>query len=112
MPFYDYFCPKNKQTIEVKHEISIKLKTWGELCELSKTDPGITPLNSPVERLISAPEVSTPTTNSKLKELGFTKLVKRDQGVYENVTSTNKENKIVKTNDPKTYPDFKKKGLD
>ena len=110
MPFYDYYCPANKQTIEVRHEIGKKLKTWQEVCALAGVRPGKTPLNSPVERLIAAPEVTTPTGNSKLKELGFSKLVKKDNGVYENVTATGKDKKIVKTNDPSSFP--RKKGID
>jgi len=110
MPFYDYYCPANKKTIEVRHEIGKKLKTWQELCQLAGIGPGKTPLKSPVERLIAAPEVATPTSNSKLKELGFSKLVKKDNGVYENVTATGKDKKIVKTNDPSSFP--QKKGID
>jgi len=110
MPFYDYYCPANKKTVEVRHTIGIKLKTWEELCRIAGIKPGKTPLASPVERLISAPEVATPTSNSRLKELGFSKLVKKDNGVYENVTATSKEKRIVKTNDPASFPT--KKGSD
>ena len=35
----------------------------------------------PVRRLISLVGISTPKTNSELRDLGFTKLVKRDDGV-------------------------------
>ena len=112
MSFLDYYCPANKQTVEVRHKISKKLKTWGEVCKTAKIDPGDTPQDSPVERLISSPEVSTPMSNSKLKDLGFSKLVKKDKGVYENVTANGKEKRIVKTDDPSTFPDFKKKGMD
>jgi predicted nucleic acid-binding Zn ribbon protein len=41
----------------------------------------------PVRKLISRINISTPKTNSELRDLGFTKLVKRDDGVYENVTA-------------------------
>jgi len=112
MPFFDYYCPLNKRTVEVRHEISRKCHSWGEVCQLAGIDLGDTPPESPVERLISAPEVSTPMSNSKLKELGFSKLVKKDKGVYENQTAEGKESKLVKMNDPSTFPDFKKKGLD
>jgi len=112
MSFYDYYCPANKRTVEVRHAISKKLRTWGEVVKAAGIEAGQTPLDSPVERLISAPSVSTPMSNSKLKELGFSKLVKRDKGIYENVTAEGKEKRIVKTNDPSTFPDLKKKGLD
>jgi len=42
----------------------------------------------PVERLLSSFSVKTSLlSNSNLKEHGFTKLVRRDKGVYENVTA-------------------------
>ena len=44
-----------------------------------------------VKRLISIFSVNTPKTNSDLKSHGFTKLVRRDDGVYENVTASGKE---------------------
>ena len=40
----------------------------------------------PVKRVLSLVAVNTPKTASDLKNLGFTKLVRRDNGVYENVT--------------------------
>jgi len=112
MSFYDYYCPANKRTVEVRHGIKEKLKTWGDVCKKAGIEPGNTPAQSPVERLISSPGVSTPMGNSKLKEIGFSKLVKKDKGVYENMTARAKEKRIVKTNDPSTFPDFKKRGLD
>ena len=99
MSFYDYYCPANKRTVEVRHEIGKKLKTWGELCQLADMDPGKTSLDSPVKRMISTPQVSAPAGDAKLKELGFTKLVRRDKGVYENVTAKKKEKRIIKADD-------------
>jgi len=63
----------------------------------------------PVRRLISLVAVSTPKTASDLKNLGFTKLVKRDTGVYENVTATGKESRIWDASKPETMPDLKSK---
>ena len=40
-----------------------------------------------VRRVFSRVFVNTPRTNSELKGMGFTKLVRRDKGVYENVTA-------------------------
>lgn len=51
MPSYDYFCESNNQVIEVKHAISEKLTTWGEVCECAGIDMGETPAHAPVERL-------------------------------------------------------------
>lgn len=47
-------------------------------------------------------------SNTDLKDMGFTKLVKRDKGVYENVTSRDGESRIVKAGRPETLPDLKK----
>ena len=109
MPFFDYYCPFADLTIEVKHSIKVKLTTWKELCECAGYDLGVIPANAEVHKLIAAPEVSTPTGNSRLKELGFTKLVRKDKGVYENVTATGGEKKIVSADDPSSMPHIKKK---
>lgn len=58
----------------------------------------------PVKRLISAPIIRSPKTNAEVRDTGFTKLVRRDSGVYENVTPRKGESKIVKLNDQSTYP--------
>lgn len=62
-----------------------------------------------VKRLISLVGISTPKTNADLKNLGFTKLVKRDNGVYENVTATGNESKIWDSRKPGTMPNLKGK---
>ena len=62
----------------------------------------------PVRRLISRTFVSSPTSNSELRDLGFTKLVKRDSGVYENVTKRKGESKYMESGKPETMPDIKK----
>jgi predicted nucleic acid-binding Zn ribbon protein len=63
----------------------------------------------PVRRLISLCAVSTPKTDTDLKSHGFTKLVRRDHGVYENVTATGKESRIWDVSKPETMPDLKSK---
>ncbi len=60
----------------------------------------------PVRRLISLVGISTPKTNSELKDLGFTKLVKRDDGVYENVTARNGESRYMRRGQPETMPNL------
>ena len=55
MPFYQYFCEKNQLTVEVKHPVSQRLKTWGEVCECGRINPGDISLDSSVVRLISKP---------------------------------------------------------
>lgn len=63
----------------------------------------------PVHRLISRTYVSTPQGNSDLKSMGFTKLVKRDTGVYENVTALDGESRYMEAGKPETMPNLKKK---
>jgi len=57
MPTYDYHCTENGRVIEVKHPISEKLTTWGEVCSRAGVDLDATPANSPVERLITGGQV-------------------------------------------------------
>lgn len=54
MPTYEYYCPSNRQTLEVMHGMSRTVATWGELCELADAGPGKTPSDAPVEKLLSA----------------------------------------------------------
>ncbi|MGD9331449.1 MAG: zinc ribbon domain-containing protein [Desulfobacterales bacterium] len=61
-----------------------------------------------VKKLISRSNISTPRSNAELKDLGFTKLVKRDQGVYENVTARDKDSRYVVRDKPETLPDLSK----
>lgn len=62
----------------------------------------------PVRKLISRINISTPKTNSELRDLGFTKLVKRDDGVYENVTARKGDSRLVIRDKPETLPNLKK----
>ena len=61
-----------------------------------------------VRRLISLVGISSPKTNSELRDLGFTKLVKRDDGVYENVTARKGESRYMERGKPETMPDLSK----
>lgn len=109
LPNYDYECSTNGLVVEVYHGIHQKITTWGELCEISGHPLGDTPANTAVKKVITAPGLSFPKTKSALKNMGFTKLVKRDKGVYENITATGNESRYVKADQPNTFPDFKKK---
>lgn len=62
----------------------------------------------PAKRIISRTHISTPKTNRELRDLGFTKLVRRDDGVYENVTARDGESKVMLRDKPETYPNLKK----
>ena len=57
MPSYDYRCDANGQVVEVKHHISERISTWGELCALAGMNPGDTPSDTPVTRLITGGQV-------------------------------------------------------
>ncbi len=63
----------------------------------------------PIQRLIPRVYVSTPTTDSELKSMGFTKLVRRDQGIYENVTALDGESRVMEAGKPETLPNLKKR---
>ena len=52
----------------------------------------------PVQRLYSAPNVHSPVADSTLRNAGFSKLVRREKGVYENVTAQDSEKRIVSFN--------------
>ena len=62
----------------------------------------------PVGKVVSRININTPRGNSDLKDLGFTKLVKRDDGVYENVTARNGDSRYMVRGKPETVPDLKK----
>jgi putative FmdB family regulatory protein len=63
---------------------------------------------APVRKLISRTNLNTPKTNTELRDLGFTKLVKRETGVYENVTARGNDSKFVYRDKPETLPNLKK----
>jgi hypothetical protein len=110
MPRYDYLCKANGQVVEVTHSISEKMKNWGEVCELASLELGDLSADEPVEKIIlTAPMANTPIGDAGIKDLGFTKLVKRDDGVYENVTRTGTESRYAVAGDPSTMPHLSKK---
>jgi len=55
MPYYEYRCASNGQTLEVRHGMDERLTNWGELALRAGADAGDTPADAPVERLMSAP---------------------------------------------------------
>lgn len=61
-----------------------------------------------IRKLISRFGISTPKSNRELRDLGFTKLVKRDDGVYENVTARDGESRVMERGKPETVPDLSK----
>ncbi len=110
MPVYTYYCDANGKTVEVNHTLQVKLKTWGELCYVGQISLGDTDPSALVERVMKkAPGVAVQTFNSELKNEGFTKLVKRDDGVYENVTAIDGEKRFMKSGDKESIPHLHKK---
>ena len=95
MPVYEYEhsgegCPSRGKAFEVEQNINAESLSVCPSC------------GSPVKRLIPLVHVSTPVTDSKYKEMGFTKLVRRDEGVYENVTGTDGQSRYVERDKPET----------
>ena len=110
MPRYDYHCDANGRTVEVVHTIARVAKTWGDICVLAGIDAGDTDADAPVRKIfITAPMANTPAGNSELKNLGFTKLEKRYDGTYENVTRTGTEKRFLDPKDPSSLPHLHKK---
>ena len=64
--------------------------------------------SGPVHKIISRINISCPKTNSELRDLGFTKLVKRDDGVYENMTSRDGDSRYIVKGKPETIPNLGK----
>ena len=100
MPIYEYEhleepCSQ-RRVFDIKQSINDKSLTKCPHCA------------GPVRKLISRINISTPKTNSELRDLGFTKLVKRDNGVYENVTARDGDSRIVLRDKPETLPNLKK----
>ena len=62
----------------------------------------------PVERALSASSIRTKKFNCELKDLGFSKLVRVDDGIFENVTRRHGEEKYIDRRRPETFPDLKK----
>lgn len=110
MPVYYYYCAENDKTVEVEHTLRAKLSTWGEVCFVAQAPLGDTDPMAPVERLVkSPPNIASTASNSELKSHGFTKLVRRDDGVYENVTATGDESRYMKRGEKDSVPHFHKK---
>jgi hypothetical protein len=53
MPTYDYRCQADGQVYEVKHPMSVRLSTWGELRQWAPLDGGDISDDTPVTRVLS-----------------------------------------------------------
>jgi len=113
MPSYDYFCDANGRTVEVSHPMDRELRIWGEVCYAARIPLGDTDPVAPVRRVITrAPASVVRTSDGELRNAGFTKLVKRDQGVYENVTAIEGEQRYMRAGDDRSLPHIHRKVRD
>lgn len=56
MPQYEYHCQANDRYVDVMQGIKDPpFKTWGELCKGAQLDPGDTPPDAPVTKVLHAP---------------------------------------------------------
>lgn len=102
MPVYEYaHCAKGECSLGANFDFEQSMKD-DALTVCPECGQG-------VQRLISAVGIATPRTNAELKNLGFTKLEKRDTGVYENVTATGSESRYMEADKPETIPHINKK---
>lgn len=101
MPIYEYehlddeFCEFGHQ-FEFRQSLAEDALSLCPFCE------------RPVKKIISRVGVSCPKTNAELRDMGFTKLVRRDSGVYENVTARDGESRYMHKDKPETMPNLKK----
>jgi putative FmdB family regulatory protein len=104
MPFYDYQVVPDHEGCEVCRP---GFEKWQKMKDDALTN--CPHCGAPVQRLVCAGNIATPKTPSELKNLGFTKLVKREEGVYENVTRVGDESKYMIRDKPETIPNLSKK---
>jgi len=110
MPVYDYYCEANGRTVEVVHPLDADLSIWGQVCYVTGIPLGETDPCAPVRRVFTrAPGTVTTTGNTELRSMGFTKLVKREQGVYENVTAMEGEKRYMVQGDDESVPHLHRK---
>ena len=100
MPIYEYEhldspCERGR-VVEVRQSIDDRPLKSCPYCDGS------------VRKIISLNFVNTPKTNTEIRDSGFTKLVKRDDGVYENVTRRHGDSRYMIRNRPETIPDISK----
>ena len=100
MPFYEYEhlgapCDQG-QVIEVKQPIhDLDLRTCPHC-------------GGPVRKLMTRVHFKKTRSDSELRDLGFTKLVRRDEGLFENMTARDGESRMVDRTKPETFPDLSK----
>ncbi|MDR2198712.1 MAG: zinc ribbon domain-containing protein [Deltaproteobacteria bacterium] len=63
---------------------------------------------TPVERVLSPSHIKKRHFNCELRDKGFTKLVRVDEGIFENVTRRPGESKYMDRRKPETFPILEK----
>lgn len=106
MPFYDYYCEENNKTVEVLHPSDITLEFWGELCFVAQIPLEDIHPETPIKKLIGHVNIGSSLGNSELKNAGFVKLKRRDDGVLENMTCLDNESRYFRADDPQSQPDL------
>ena len=104
MPYYEYKTKNSDKLVRVCHPVDTEIEIWGQLCFVAQIPLGKIPYDEPVQKYLSPVGIINSQSNLDLKEKGFTKLVKRDEGVYENMTATNGESRYMHVGDPSTVP--------
>ncbi len=109
MPYYEYKTKNFDMVLKVSHPLDTEIEIWGQLCFIAQIPLGEIPYDEPVKKYLSPVRIIKSQSNLDLKEKGFTKLVKRDTGVYENVTATGEEARYMRSDDVTTIPHFHNK---
>ena len=100
MPVYEYEHTKTSCSLGRIFEVVQSIKdTQLKMCPQC---------HQPVSKLISMVGIAVPKSNGELRDLGFTKLVKREDGVYENVTARDGESKYMRRGEADTIPNVSK----
>ncbi len=61
-----------------------------------------------VRKIMSRVASSVAKSDGELRDMGFTKLVRRDDGVYENVTRRSGDSRYMIRDKPETIPDLRR----
>ena len=100
MPYYEYEhidepCERGKvfEEFQVIHDLPL------HQCPICKGQ---------VRRLIPSTFIQNKHSDAELKDLGFTKLVRVDDGIFENVTQRPGESRMVDRRKPETFPHLHK----
>lgn len=106
MPVYDYDHEEPTSTCPLGQAFQIEASMHDDPLAVCPA------CGAGVYRLIRPLNIGRPEGDSDLRDKGFAKLVRRDKGVYENVTALDGESRIWDANNPSTLPDLRRRCLD